>query len=871
VNPGPWVVLKFGGTSVSTRARWETIAEVLRERIDQGFRPVLVCSALSGVSNLLDALAEQAAAGHPDDTLEQVRARHLAMAGELQIALPESCTLLLASLERWVTGARLLGDRSPRVRAAIMAMGELLSTRLGEAWLRERAGLQPAWVDARQWLQGLEPDDTAPARRWLQATCAWEPDQELQQAWAAMPGDVVLTQGFIARAAGGDTVLLGRGGSDTSASYFAARLQAARCEIWTDVPGMFTADPRLVPHARHLLRLDYDEAQEIATTGAKVLHPRCIAPCRAQRIPMEVRSTDHPQLRGTLIAAADHASSPGIKAISVKKGVTIVSMDTLGMWQQPGFLAEAFARFAALDLSIDLVSTSESNVSVTLDPTANALDPEVMDTLRQALAPLCRARIFGPCAAVSLVGSRVRAIFARLGPAFSLFEDMPIHLISQAASDLNLSFVVEQDDAARLVERLHALLFGDLQGKPAQRSGIFGTTWHALQAGDDDAPPVEARWWETCRETLLGIDLSERAAYVYDRTTVAGRAERLRAMTSLDRAFYATKANPHPALLQELERHGIGFECVSPGEINRVREALPHLPADRILFTPNFADIAEYRAAFALGVHVTLDNLHPLREHPEVFRDREVLVRVDPGQGRGHHRHVQTGGRGSKFGVDATELPELAARLQGAGCRAIGLHAHAGSGITSAVHWQQTALTLVAHAPLFGGSVRVLNLGGGLGVPDRPGAPSLDLADVDAALREFRQAHPGFDLWMEPGRWLVAQAGVLLARVTQTKTKGEAHYVGLQVGMNGLIRPALYGAFHDIINLTRWADEPAEFPMTVVGPICESGDTLGTERPLPVTREGDVMLIDTAGAYGFVMASHYNLRGLPAEVWLDRS
>jgi diaminopimelate decarboxylase/aspartate kinase len=155
--------------------------------------------------------------------------------------------------------------------------------------------------------------------------------------------------------------------------------------------------------------------------------------------------------------------------------------------------------------------------------------------------------------------------------------------------------------------------------------------------------------------------------------------------------------------------------------------------------------------------------------------------------------------------------------------------------------------------------VRVLNLGGGLGVPERPGRAALDLAALDAALGGFRVAHPQFELWLEPGRYLVAAAGVLLARVTQLKGKGELRYVGVATGMNSLIRPALYGAWHEIVNLTRLAETPAQL-YTVVGPICESGDVLGHDRLLPTCREGDVLLIATAGAYGAAMASHYNLR-----------
>jgi diaminopimelate decarboxylase/aspartate kinase len=192
----------------------------------------------------------------------------------------------------------------------------------------------------------------------------------------------------------------------------------------------------------------------------------------------------------------------------------------------------------------------------------------------------------------------------------------------------------------------------------------------------------------------------------------------------------------------------------------------------------------------------------------------------------------------------------------------VGLHAHTGSGNFDPLMWREVADTLVAVAARFP-SVRILDLGGGLGVPDRLGRAPVDLARLDALLAEFKTRWPALRLWLEPGRFLVAEAGVLLARVTQLKGKGAKQYLGVATGMNSLIRPALYGAHHDIVNLTRMT-EPATMHYEVVGPICESADVLGHERLLPVASEGDVLLIATTGAYGRAMSSHYNLRA-PAD------
>jgi diaminopimelate decarboxylase/aspartate kinase len=163
--------------------------------------------------------------------------------------------------------------------------------------------------------------------------------------------------------------------------------------------------------------------------------------------------------------------------------------------------------------------------------------------------------------------------------------------------------------------------------------------------------------------------------------------------------------------------------------------------------------------------------------------------------------------------------------------------------------------------------VTTIDLGGGLGVPEKPGDKPFDLARLDETLAEIRETYPQYSLWLEPGRYLVARAGVLLTRVTQTKGKGEMRYVGVGAGMNTLIRPALYGAYHEIVNLSR-ADELPSETVTIVGPICETGDRLGSDRLLPPTKEGDVILIANAGAYGYVMSSQYNRREVATEVIL---
>jgi len=856
--PG-WVVLKFGGTSVSSLSNWANIATTAQQRLAAGDRVLIVHSALSGVTDRLETLLTDAVAGDYGAALAALRARHDSLIQQLGIESPSGLLRWwreLGELLEPIVLARSLDDRT---RARVMAMGELLATTIGESYLRAR-GLPAVWLDAREWLRAEVREAATQRASYLSATCDFRPNRSLQERIGSL-GSLLITQGFIASDAAGDTVLLGRGGSDTSGAYFAALLDARQLEIWTDVPGMFSANPRSTPAARQLLELTYDEAQEIATAGAKVLHPRCLLPVRQYDIPLYVFATQVPSMRGTRISAAPVSELAQVKAVCVKKGVTLVSMESPGMWHQVGFLADAFQVFKQHGMSVDQVSTSETNVTVSLDPQANALDASALAALQRDLAPLCRAEIIGPCASVSLVGQNIRSILHRLGSALELLADRRIYLVSQAANDLNLTFVVDQDQGDRLVESLHELLV-----EPVRDDLVLGPTWVQLFKPAEAEAAAPQPWWEVRRSQLLELMQQRDCAYVYDSATVRERCQELRAMRSIARVSYAMKANPHPQVLRAVREQGLALECVSRGELERVFETFADIDPQDVLYTPNFAPRDEYAWALSRGVRVTLDSLHPIEQWPDLFRGRDIFVRLDPGSGRGHHQHVRTAGSQSKFGVAQNEIERFAVAVDRAGARVVGLHAHAGSGILTVDSWVDTARFMIAAREHFP-QARVFDLGGGLGIPSRRGGRRLDLAALDESLATLRPALQGVDLWLEPGRYVIAEAGVLLARVTQLKTKGDVSYVGVATGMNSLIRPALYGAHHDIVNLSR-ASGGAVRRVEVVGPICETGDVLGHDRYLPSeTAEGDVLLIATAGAYGASMASHYNLRD-PAEEWL---
>ncbi len=540
---------------------------------------------------------------------------------------------LLEDLRRLLDGIHLTGEVSPKLRARVAAFGELLSSQLGVAFLR-RAGLRVTRVDSRQLLTsgggssgggggvgasspgGAAPppppppppspviSTTALSDRYLEADV--RPSAQPERADAAAGGaEVVICQGFIASTPEGATCLLGRGGSDTSAALFAALVGATRLEIWTDVNGMFTADPRFVPRSRLIRNLTYREAQELAAMGAKVLHPRCLLPAAFGRVPVQVRNTMDPgddaeittvsasgtegwrggeggrgaavapvgprgaavapisrlntpfkggeprngeelpfaaaaaavgdappvlalpsgsitppqitvyrsgspsragspsstggnpstpptlpfsvspRLAGLSGAAREEGGAPGggtckVLAVARRKGVTLLSMSAYDMWGNAGFLGRVFSPFGAHGVSVDLIATSQYAVSVTLDHIPDGLVGEPFKRLTGELSALCTTTVRHPCAVVSVVGRALRNGLPQLGAAMAVLRGVPVHMVSEAAEDLNMSFVVDEEFADKLVADLHRAL---LEAPDMDSDAQFGPVWAEISRG----------------------------------------------------------------------------------------------------------------------------------------------------------------------------------------------------------------------------------------------------------------------------------------------------------------------------------------------------------------------------------------------------
>ncbi|EQC25700.1 hypothetical protein SDRG_16438 [Saprolegnia diclina VS20] len=513
-----WVVLKFGGTSVSTAPRWRCICRrVATILAGDGSRVWVVISALSQVTNRLTSALDEAVYGTQHlRSYHSIFEQHMKLAAETTLLSEAEATAAIAAeqspdwanatpvpevaplihefhqLRRVLDGIRLTEEASPRLKARVLAFGELLSTHLGLEIMRVNGLHSTTRVDARQVLRS-DPTAATEIDKYLEANVRPRTAEAGVMDSIVGAATVVLTQGFIAgvpSASGVETCVLGRGGSDTSGALFAALLQAARYEIWTDVHGMYTSDPRFVPHARLLKSLDYREAQELAAMGAKVLHPRCIGPAHWANVPVEIRNTNDPDGEKTVIGHRDNDPRAKIMAVVRRLNMTLVTITAYDMCGTSGFLSKAFLPFEQLGISVDLIATSQFSVSVTLDHIPGGVAGAAFQNLVAALERLGAVAVVEPCATVSVVGRHLRTSLGELGPVFQLLAGYEVLLLSESAEDLNLSFVVSEADADGLVTKLHAALFPPMEEKAEtttlsylrspSRDALLGSTYSAL-------------------------------------------------------------------------------------------------------------------------------------------------------------------------------------------------------------------------------------------------------------------------------------------------------------------------------------------------------------------------------------------------------
>lgn len=445
------IVAKFGGTSVADYPAMSRCADIILANPDTR---VVVVSASSGVTNLLVELTQE-------QTCDERRIQLIKKIAHIQyqildaLGCPQDVAARLDTVLSRISSLseQLSRNRNKATMDELLAQGEQCSSALFAAVLREKGEAASAF-DVRQVMRTDSHFGRAEPQVELVAALAGEHLAPL------LSSQRIVTQGFIGADENGSTTTLGRGGSDYSAALLAEALKATAVEIWTDVAGIYTTDPRLAPKARPIAEISFNEAAEMATFGAKVLHPATILPAVRQKIQVFVGSSREPERGGTWIRHQVE-DEPVYRAVAVRRDQTLLNLHSLQMLHAQGFLAETFATLARHKISVDLITTSEVNVSLTLDKTGSdsAGNGLLSESLLQELSQHCRVRVEDDLALVAIVGNKIASTPGVCRRVFEVLEPHNVRMICQGASPHNLCVLVSESEAAQVVSALHKNLF----------------------------------------------------------------------------------------------------------------------------------------------------------------------------------------------------------------------------------------------------------------------------------------------------------------------------------------------------------------------------------------------------------------------------
>lgn len=443
------VVSKFGGTSMNDAKTMGLCAEVAYQKQSA----VVVVSATSGTTNQLLELGHASANGDInkiESLLKNIESRHRQIASDLNLSSTRQHQLdqLIQELKSLSQGILLLKDNSNRNSDALVSLGERLSSvlfteTLAKTYKKHNSPMTVNILDAREFIKTDHRFGRArPLISEIESNCQKNLKPQLDKT-------VFVTQGFIGSTLEGQTTTLGRGGSDFSAALLAEGLKADVLEIWTDVAGIATTDPRLCPTARMLTEISFTEASELATFGAKVLHPATLMPAQRQNIPVFVGSSFHPDQPGTWVKKSVQ-STPLVRALALRKNQSLVTLTTPQMWQSSGFLFQIFQVFHDHKISIDAVTTSEISVAITLD-SSETLNADVI----QKLSEFAEVQIEKDLSLVSLIGNNINFTAGLAEKAFQALPGINIRMICQGASRHNFCFLVADSVAQKVIQNLH--------------------------------------------------------------------------------------------------------------------------------------------------------------------------------------------------------------------------------------------------------------------------------------------------------------------------------------------------------------------------------------------------------------------------------
>jgi len=449
--------MKFGGTSVEDAQAIQRTAGIVRERRERGLEAVVVVSAMAKVTDLLLSAAAAAGRGDKAGALaigSRLRHRHIdtstaLLEAERFVRVQQTLHQEFDALDDLLRGIAAVGELTPRTNDLVVSFGERLSSRMiAEAF--DQHGLHGTHVDARSCII----TDATYGR-------AVPQEKAIEERLAAIvlplieAGKTVIIGGFIGSTIDGITTTLGRGGSDFTAALVGGGMHAGAIEIWTDVNGIMTTDPRICPDALRVKTISFEEAAELAYFGAKVLHPATILPAVQKSIPVWVLNSRNPENEGTKITAMSAKCSSPFKSIAAKKRLTIIDVVASRMLMTHGYLKAVFDVFDKYKCAIDVVSTSEVSISVTVD--SNQQLPEIC----AELAKMADVKMEGHKALVCLVGEDIRGHNGIAGQVFGAISHVNVRMISQGASEINMSFMIDEEDVEEAVRSLHAHFFAD--------------------------------------------------------------------------------------------------------------------------------------------------------------------------------------------------------------------------------------------------------------------------------------------------------------------------------------------------------------------------------------------------------------------------
>ena len=454
------IVMKFGGTSVESAVAIDRLVDIVESRLAR--KPVVVVSAMGKTTNGLLAAADSAVAGDRDAALKRIAELETYTLTEGRLLIKPEATeatvrALFQELRELMRGLAVLGELTPRSIDAVSAFGERISSLVvTEAF--NRRSIPAAHVDSRE----VIVTDT----RHSQAAPLYpQTYANVREKVAPLVNEhVVVMGGFIASTEAGVTSTLGRGGSDFSASIIGAGLGAEEIQIWTDVDGMLTCDPRVLPGGHRVRTISFSEAAELAYFGAKVLHPSTVVPAIETNIPVMILNSRKPQVEGTRIIADTPASSNPIKSIACKRGITVVNIKSTRMLGAHGFLRRIFEVFDQAQTPVDMVTTSEVSVSLTIDNTA------ALEAITGHLREFSDVAIEADQALIALVGENIASTPGVARRAFASLNGVNVRMISQGASQLNLSLVIAARDLETAVGGLHAEFFAELDPQIFERA-----------------------------------------------------------------------------------------------------------------------------------------------------------------------------------------------------------------------------------------------------------------------------------------------------------------------------------------------------------------------------------------------------------------